>query len=145
MNKKSHDIKESQATRRFPTKYETVDSLEVTNKQPGFVYRWCREDFGRTGKLSPSARGWIPVNHNLGDREMVAGVDVLTETDGLIRKGKLILCKSTDAWKADREAKFERINASKAPGIKQRAVQELERLRFGVLGNTDEKKSKLIK
>ncbi len=136
---------DEKSKRRFPTKYEYVNTLAITNPEAGFVYRWCREDFAKAGKSAPEIRGWIPVNHNLGDTESVVGSDSGMSSDGLVRKGNLILCKSTEEWKQDRMSKLERANSSRVPDIKRKAIKELEKLRFEVVGALDETKSKLIK
>lgn len=132
------------AERKFPTKFTQTDTLEVQNPQPGFVYRWCRADFAKTGKPAPELRGWIPVNHNLGDTEFVSGKAHVNH-EGLVVMRDLILCKSTMEWKADRDAIHERQNALKAPAIQQKATDDLERMKFSVVGGLDVKKSKLIK
>lgn len=139
-NQKSDD----NAKKRFPTKYHDVQTLDILNAVPGFVYRWCSETFSKSGAPAPDMRGWVPVNHNLGDPESISGFKFGADTDGLVRKGHLILCKATKEWKQDRDEALEKINASKVGVIKQKTIRDLEKLRVSVIDSLDEKKSKLI-
>ena len=142
-DKKSEQAAKLVDTRKFPTRYQDVTSTEVMNQVPGFVYRLVVEDFNKAGHPAPEYRGWIPVNHNLGDKETLAGSQ--SSSDGLVRLKTLLLCKATQEWKDDRSAKLEKYNSSRELSIKQKAIRELEAMRLTAIGGLDTKKSKMVK